>query len=126
MSKNRQQNLLMKKPRSDGIDATGALPRSKSNSVIEPVATSLEERNLYGDKYICTFVFSRNYMYVISTYLKCIWFCFFLFLFCSCFFFTSTKNFKNIFSTAILFLSVKAGNMLINVAFKKTKNVGVN
>lgn len=126
MSKNRQQNLLMKKPRSDGIDATGALPRSKSNSVIEPVATSLEERNLYGDKYICTFViFTKLYVchiYLPQMYLILFFLVFVLFVF----FFTSTKNFKNIFSTAILFLSVKAGNMLINVAFKKTKNVGVN
>lgn len=115
----------MKKNRSDGIDATGALPRSKSNSVIEPVATSLEERNLYGDKYICTFVIFITETICMS-YLRTsnvlIMFCSY---FCFCFF-TSTKNFKNLFSTAILFMSVKTGNMLINVAFKKTKNVGVN
>lgn len=89
MSKNRQQNLLMKKPRSDGIDATGALPRSKSNSVIEPVATSLEERNLYGDKYICTFViFTKLYvchiylpqMYLILFFLVFVLFVFFFLL----------------------------------------------
>lgn len=89
MSKNRQQNLLMKKPRSDGIDATGALPRSKSNSVIEPVATSLEERNLYGDKYICTFVIFITETICMS-YLRTsnvFDFVLFLFLFCLCFFF---------------------------------------
>lgn len=119
---------MKKKPRSDGIDATGAFTRSKSNSMIEPVAASLEERNLYGDKYICTFVIFITETICMS-YLRTsnvFDFVLFLFLFCLCFFFTSTKNFKNIFSTAILFLSVKAGNMLINVAFKKTKNVGVN
>lgn len=125
MSKNRQQNLLMKKNRSDGIDATGAFPRSKSNSMIEHVAAFLEERNLYGDKYICTFVIfiTEN---ICMSYLRT---SNVLIMFCSCFcfcFFTSTKNFKNLFSTAILFISVKTGNMLINVAFKKTKNVGVN
>lgn len=90
MSKNRQQNLLMKKNRSDGIDATGALPRSKSNSVIEPVATSLEERNLYGDKYICTFViFTKLYvchiylpqMYLILFFLVFVLFVFFFYFY---------------------------------------------
>lgn len=96
MSKNRQQNLLMKKPRSDGIDATGAFPRSKSNSMIEPVATSLEERNLYGDKYICTFVIfiTEN---ICMSYLRT---SNVLIMFCSCFlflFFYFYKEFQESF-----------------------------
>lgn len=32
----------------DGIDSTGLFPRSKSNSMNDPVATFQEERNLSG------------------------------------------------------------------------------
>lgn len=65
--------------------------------MIEPVATSLEERNLYGDKliylHICDF-HHWKYMYVISTYLKCIDYVLFLFLFL---FFYFYKEFQESF-----------------------------
>lgn len=47
----------MKKFCFDGIDVIGVFLRLKFNLVIEFVVIFLEERNLYGDKYICIFVF---------------------------------------------------------------------
>lgn len=58
----------MKKFCFDGIDVIGVFLRLKFNLVIEFVVIFLEERNLYGDKYICIFVIFMK-LYVCYIYL---------------------------------------------------------
>lgn len=132
MSQNRPQNLPMK-THSDGIDYIGQFPRSKSNSMIDPVAKFQKDRNLSGDnifKYIWRYYWN-HWKYIIFTYCISKWFDFFclyvFFFFFMCFVFVGFfcpylyKEFQESFSTTFLFMSLKVGNMLINIAFKKTK-----